>query len=45
MVVVLLSPAMFYGFLLALLWLIALSIALTVRTIRLPEAGLVSRTA
>ncbi|HYI16709.1 MAG TPA: hypothetical protein VEX37_15025 [Thermomicrobiales bacterium] len=45
LVVVLLSPAMFYGFLLALLWLIALSIALTVRTIRLPEAGLVSRTA
>ncbi len=43
--VVLLSPAMFFGFLLSLLWLIVLSIVLTVQTIRLPEAGLVSRTA
>ncbi|MDQ3549248.1 MAG: hypothetical protein M3439_10580 [Chloroflexota bacterium] len=43
--VVLLSPAMFFGFLIALLWLIALSVVLTTRTIRLPQAGLVSRTA
>lgn len=45
LVVLLLSPAMWYGFLLALLWFIALSVALTVRTIRLPEAGLAPRTA
>jgi hypothetical protein len=45
LVVVLLTPAMFFGFLLSLLWFIALSIALAIRTIRLPAAALVSRTA
>jgi hypothetical protein len=45
LVVVLLSPAMFFGFLLSLLWLIALSLTLLVRTIRLPAASLLSRTA
>lgn len=45
LVVVLLSPAMFFGFLLSLLWLTALSITLLVRTIRLPAASLISRQA
>jgi hypothetical protein len=43
--VVLLTPAMFFGFLLSLLWLVALSLVLSFQTIRLPAAGLVSRTA
>ncbi len=45
LIVLLLSPAMWFGFLLALLWLLVLSVTLALRTIRLPEAGLVSRTA
>jgi hypothetical protein len=45
LVVVLLSPVAFFGVVLALFWMIALSVTLTVRTIRLPAAGLVSRTA
>lgn len=45
LVVLLLSPVMFVGFLLALIWLIGLSVALTLQTIRVPVAGLVSRTA
>lgn len=45
LVVSLLSPAMFFGFLVAMLWLIALSVVLVVRTILLPEANLVSQAA
>lgn len=45
LVVVLLSPVAFFGVVLSLFWLIVLSVTLALRTIRLPEAGLVSRTA
>jgi hypothetical protein len=45
LVVGLLSPAMYFGFILTLPWLIALSIALTARTMRPPSSALVSQPA
>ncbi len=43
--VIMLSPVMFFGFVLTLPWFIALSVTLALRTLRLPSSALVPRTA